>query len=65
MDSLLLGFIVFDVLFLFVVYRFMTWKLKGKLAQVEERLAARWERDDDEVQQRGSQRLGDLNEGEE
>jgi hypothetical protein len=52
MDPLLIGFIVFDVLFLFIVYRFMVKKLSSKMAIVEERQAARWERDDDDARKR-------------
>ena len=52
MEPLLIGFIVFDILFLFVVYRFMVKKLKSKMAIVEERQHARWERDDDEARNR-------------
>ncbi len=46
MDNLLLFFIIFDVLILYVIYRFMGKKLKGKLEQVEQRQRAKWEKDE-------------------
>jgi hypothetical protein len=63
MDPLLVGFIIFDVVFLVVVYRFMVKKLKGKLAQVEERQAARWDRDDDEARERYLEQVQEIRPG--
>ncbi|MBT4058750.1 MAG: hypothetical protein HOE69_00365 [Euryarchaeota archaeon] len=46
MDKLLVGFILFDVIALYYIYRFMINKLNSKLAIVEERQRARWARDE-------------------
>lgn len=49
MDALLVFFIIFDIIILFLIYRFMANKLTRKLALVEERQRARWARDEEKV----------------
>ncbi len=47
MDTILVAFIIFDLIILIVIYRFMSKKLRNKLEQVEERQRARWARDEE------------------
>ncbi|MBO57891.1 MAG: hypothetical protein CMA77_02720 [Euryarchaeota archaeon] len=46
MDSLLVVFIIFDIMILFLIYRFMAKKLGNKIDLVEKRQRSRWERDE-------------------
>ena len=46
MDFLLVIFILFDILILYLIYRFMAKKLGTKIELVEERQHSRWERDE-------------------
>lgn len=46
MDNVLIIFIIFDLIMLFFIYRFMAKKLNSKLAIVEERQRARWAKDE-------------------
>ncbi len=49
MDNLLAAFIIFDVLMLYIIYRFMAKKLNSKLELVEEHQRKRWERDEEKL----------------
>ena len=46
MDFLLIGFIIFDIIILFLIYRFMAKKLGTKIELVEKMQSTRWERDE-------------------
>ena len=46
MDLLLVVFIIFDIMILFLIYRFMAKKLGNKIDLVEKRQRSRWERDE-------------------
>jgi hypothetical protein len=49
MDNLLVTFIGFDVLILFLIYRFMGKKLNSKLELVEEYQRKRWAQDEEKL----------------
>ena len=49
MENLLVAFIVFDVVILFLIYRFMAKKLNSKLELVEQHQRKRWARDEEKL----------------
>ena len=49
MDNLLVDFIIFDVLMLYLIYRFMAKKLNSKLELVDEHQRKRWARDEEKL----------------
>jgi hypothetical protein len=49
MENLLVAFIVFDVIILFLIYRFMSKKLNSKLELVEQYQRDRWARDEEKL----------------
>ncbi len=51
MENVLISFIIFDILILYLIYRFMANKLQRKLALVEERQRQRWTRDEKRVRE--------------
>ncbi|MDP7042962.1 MAG: hypothetical protein QF807_02985 [Candidatus Thalassarchaeaceae archaeon] len=46
MDALLVGFIVFDIFILFLIFRFMTKKLERKIDLVEKMQRTKWKKDE-------------------
>ena len=46
MDALLVGFIVFDIFILFLIFRFMTKKLERKIDLVEKMQRTKWRKDE-------------------
>ena len=49
MDHLSVAFIIFDVLMLYLIYRFMAQQLNSKLELVEEHQRKRWARDEEKL----------------